>query len=205
VWCEWRGEVKIVGLTDAEIPWPIGQKGSSRSLVIYGSLAQAVRNESNQAVAHWWGITGQTVTKWRRALGVEPITKGTSRLLSDCAREEPIVQARKKAHAKARDPERRRKIAESRRGKKRPRHVIEAVRAANLGRKLSAEHWAKMSAAHKQRGTIPPKAEGRWWTPEEDELVRTLTAAEAAERTGRTLPAIYMRRSKLGVPDARRR
>jgi hypothetical protein len=51
--CECRGEVKIVGITDAKIPWPIGQKGSSRSLVIYCSLAEAVRRESNLAVAHY--------------------------------------------------------------------------------------------------------------------------------------------------------
>ena len=37
------------------------------------------------------------------------------------------------------------------------------------------------------------------------ETVRTLKAVEAAEKTGRTLRAIYLRRNKLGVPDARRR
>lgn len=25
VWCEYRGWVKIVGLTDGKIPWPIGR------------------------------------------------------------------------------------------------------------------------------------------------------------------------------------
>ena len=73
-----------------------------------------------------------------------------------------------------------------------------------MGRKLPEEQRAKMSEAHKRRGTIPPKA-GRLWTAEEDELVRTLKAVEAAEKTGRTLRAIYLRRNKLGVPDARRR
>ena len=37
------------------------------------------------------------------------------------------------------------------------------------------------------------------WTPEEDELVRALPPAEAAARTGRTLPAVYQRRHDLGV------
>ena len=40
---------------------------------------------------------------------------------------------------------------------------------------------------------------GRAWTPEEDELVRALPPAEAAARTGRTLPAVYQRRHDLGV------
>ena len=37
------------------------------------------------------------------------------------------------------------------------------------------------------------------WAPAEDELVRTLPPAEAAARTGRTLPAVYQRRHHLGV------
>jgi hypothetical protein len=40
---------------------------------------------------------------------------------------------------------------------------------------------------------------GRLWTPEEDEQVRTLPAKGAAERTGRTLVAVYLRRQALGV------
>jgi hypothetical protein len=37
------------------------------------------------------------------------------------------------------------------------------------------------------------------WTPEEDELARTVSAKEAAERTGRTLTAVYWRRRTLGI------
>jgi hypothetical protein len=35
-------------------------------------------------------------------------------------------------------------IAKAKRGKKRPQHVVEALRAANFGRKLSEEQRAKM-------------------------------------------------------------
>jgi len=70
VFCEVRGEVTICGLSDAPIPWPIGKRGRSRnSLVVYKDLEKAIRRESNQTVAYWWGITPQTVTKWRKALG----------------------------------------------------------------------------------------------------------------------------------------
>jgi hypothetical protein len=43
----------------------------------------------------------------------------------------------------------------------------------------------------------------RWgfWTPEEDELLRTLPPAEVARRTGRTLLAVYVRCHELGLPD----
>jgi hypothetical protein len=42
---------------------------------------------------------------------------------------------------------------------------------------------------------------GRDWTPEEDELVRTLPPTEVALRTGRTLLAVYVRCNELGLPD----
>lgn len=42
------------------------------------------------------------------------------------------------------------------------------------------------------------------WTPGEDELVRTLSAKEAARRTGRGLGAVFPRRHELGLPDTRR-
>jgi hypothetical protein len=65
------------------------------------------------------GIT--SVWKWRKALGVGPITEGTSRLFSEYTKEPWAVEAWAKAHRKARDPERCRKIAEAKRGKPRPR------------------------------------------------------------------------------------
>src|SRR5215813_14851874 len=62
--CELRGEVILCGLTDAPIPWPTGkkrQKGpGARAIFVYGALAEAVRRESAQAVARWWGVTNQT-------------------------------------------------------------------------------------------------------------------------------------------------
>ena len=133
--CEVRGEVVLVGLSDAPIPWPVGKRGRHKALVVYGGLAEAVRRESAQAVARWWGITPQTVWKWRKALGVGAVTEGTRWLKQGYALEPGITAAREKARARARDPERRAKIAAARRGKPRPRHVIEALIAANRGRR----------------------------------------------------------------------
>src|SRR5258708_7726444 len=51
--CARRGDVRVVGLSEAPIPWPIGQtlpRGRARSLVLYGALAEAVRRESAEAV-----------------------------------------------------------------------------------------------------------------------------------------------------------
>jgi hypothetical protein len=118
--CAVRGEMIITSITDAPIPWPVGRRGPGRhSLIVYEDLAKALRRESNQAISHWWGVDPQTVTKWRRALGVDAITEGTNRLHSEHIAEFGDAM-RQEGVKKARDPERRRKISESMRGKPRP-------------------------------------------------------------------------------------
>ncbi len=97
------------------------------------------------------------------------------------------------------DESRREKIAASKRDKPRPAGIIEALAEANRGRPLSEERRRKMSEAHKRRWTRPPAA-GRPWNVEEDELLRNLPARDVAERTGRTLTAVYNRRVDLGDP-----
>ena len=171
----------------------------ARSLIVFDVLAEVVRRESNQAVCHWWGITPQTVTKWRRALGVGRMTAGSTRLRRDYFLEPWARRAQAKAHAKTRDPVRRAKISAARRGKPRPAHVVEGMRRRMLGTKLSDETRQKMSAARRSR----PPAAGVTWTAAEDELVRTLPPAEAAALTGRTLTSVYLRRRRLKVPDGR--
>jgi hypothetical protein len=202
VFCDVRGEVVLVGLSAGRTPWPVGQRGSARSLAVFGGLAEAVRRESATAVCYWWGITAQTVTRWRRALGVGPVTEGTHRLKSANALQPAIVAAREKARARARDPARCAKIAVSRRGKPRPAHVIEAMATGRRGKPHDIEVRQRMSESHKKRGTRPPMA-GPAWEAWEDAAVRTLPAAEAARRTGRTLTAVYSRRRVLEMPDGR--
>ena len=134
VWCEYRGWVKIVGLSDGKIQWPIGRPISPKpgrdSLVIYGDLKRAIEQESNLAVAHWWGVAKGTVRRWRRALGVERNTPGTVRTRDVTLKAES----------------RRAKIAESRRGKPRPKHVHEALRKSHLGKPLDAETREKVTS-----------------------------------------------------------
>jgi hypothetical protein len=203
--CEYRDcDVIVVGYSDGRIPWPIGRrKGTSaRGLVVYGGLAEALRRESNLAVAHWWGVDYQTVSHWRKALGVEPKTAGTTRLRREYGKEEWFAKARRKAHRKLRDSERCRKIAEALRGRRRPAHIVEAARKAWKGQRHTPQARAKMRAAWKARG---PRYDvsGRAWTEEQDAAVRTLSGAEAARRTGRTLSAVYLRRIKLGLSEGR--
>jgi hypothetical protein len=153
-----RGEVVICGLSEAPIPWPVCKVGKWRVPVVYKGLARDLRRESEQAIAHWWGVGLWSVWQWRKALGVGAITEGTSRLRRDHFAEPWADQARAKAVAKAGDPERRAKIAEAKRGKPRPPHVGEALAAAHRGTKHTEETRRKMSEAHKRRGTRLPKA-----------------------------------------------
>ena len=146
-------------------------------------------------MAHWWGIKPQTVWAWRKALGVGATTKGTSRLRSAYTEEPWAVEARAVMHATAGDPERREKIVAARRGKPRPRHVMEPARrparvAPQRGNPAADER------AHKGRGTWPPAA-GRPWTPEEDGLVLALSLKDAADRIGRTVASVKSRRRTL--------
>lgn len=182
--------MKIVGLSDGKIPWPIGrpktEKPGRDSLIIYRGLKKAIEQESRQGVAHWWGVSYTTVGRWRGALGVGRLTPGSVRTIDAALRAES----------------RRVKIAASRSDKPRPRHVVEAMRKAHLGNPLSAETRQKMSETHRKRGTRPPWL-NKAWEPWEDKLLRKLPVEEVMQKTGRSRTAVHLRRRKLKLPDGR--
>lgn len=162
VTCARRGPLRIIGLSAGRIPWPIGQppagsRDSNRSLVLYGALARAVRRESATAVCYWWGVTAQTVSAWRKVLGVVCPNDGERRLRQAIAAM-PWFRERFQARgwAKNGDPARRAKISAAKRGKPRPPELMAALHMGNVGRKHTAEARRKMSEAHKRRGTRPP-------------------------------------------------
>src|SRR5262249_10169330 len=76
--------------SDGRISWPrcrlLGHRGGS-GLLVDEELARAVRTESSLAIQHWWGVNGETVWRWRKALGVEgPAgTEGSRRLIQAAA------------------------------------------------------------------------------------------------------------------------
>ena len=84
VQCLVRGEMKITGTSNGRTSWPMGKvKGHNRpTLVVYQDLAKALRVESAAAVLYCWGVSRSTVTLWRRALDVVPLTPGTRKLHS---------------------------------------------------------------------------------------------------------------------------
>jgi hypothetical protein len=113
-----------------------------------------------------------------------------------------VVAGLKKAQAKPGDLARRAKLAAAMRGKKRDRRVVEALAAQRRGTRHWEESRRRMSETHRRRGTLVPGTVV--WTEREDAPVRSLPAAEAARRTGRTLGAVWQRRQSE-VPDGRRK
>jgi hypothetical protein len=105
----------------------------------------------------------------------------------------------KKAQAKANTPEVWVKAAAARRGKPRPRHVIERLIRARHAQPDSEATRLKRSELHKKRGSWPPKA-GVPWTAAEDALALSkLPNREVAAQTGRTYSAVRGRRHALRV------
>lgn len=124
--CEARGLVTVVGISEAPIPWPIGDRDGQCELIVFKALARAVRQESPAAVAFAWGVSLATAERWKKV---------------------------------CRQPRQRKK----------------------------------------QTLASPPIP----WNQSDDELVGSMSLAEAARLTGRTLTAVRKRRRMLGLPDGR--
>jgi hypothetical protein len=197
---EIRGEVTIVGLTDARIPWPIGKRSRAKLFVVFGALARAIRRESVQAVCYWFGVSRPWVQACRRALGVPMHNEGTLRLRVKYADEPAFQRAGRKGLKQARRPDALAKNAAARRGQRRQPCVGQKIAAALRGRPKSAEHCEAMSLA-KKRSCFMPAWVVHPWTEQENAIVRALPVKEAAQRIGRTVKAVYHRRNLLGLPN----
>ncbi len=79
LYCEHHAaDVLVAGTTDAPIPWPAYAHLRGLTPILTGDLARAVRLESVQAVAYWWGVSRDTVRRWRKKLGVGRFNEGTT-------------------------------------------------------------------------------------------------------------------------------
>jgi hypothetical protein len=197
--CSIRGEVELVGITSAPIPWPVGKKGRHKAIVVYGGLEEAIRRESASATAHHFGVGTYTIWKWRTALGIGAMTEGTQRL-KGVVHEGHLHGAREAARPMMSDPARRARIRAAKLGKARPPESARKTGAGHRGMKHTEQARKKMSETHKARGTGGKT--GKPWTEEEDGIVRKCDPLEATKRTGRTLKAVWSRRRKLRVNSA---
>jgi len=147
--CRMRGKVRVTSISDAPIPWPCTRNGSP---ILCGDLVKAVRRESAEAVAHWFGVSAQTVCIWRNAVGVEQNNAGTIKLRRRLAPETcQSEQCKAKLTLALKSPERAAKIAAAKRGVPRPEHVRESIGESNTGKRPSKKSRKKMSESQKAR------------------------------------------------------
>jgi hypothetical protein len=201
---EVRGSVRIVKMTDAPLPWPIGKAADGRlALVVYSGLARAVRRESGIAVCRWWGASWYHVNKWRRALGVPSTNEGTYRLRLAFTQTPRFRQIQNMSWATNGTPERRAAQSLRQTGMKMSEQARRNNSLAHMGILNSKATRRKLSLAHKRRGTWPPAA-GKPWTKDELALLRTLPAIEVFRQTDRTYSDVTSMRVLLGLTAAKR-
>jgi len=184
--CELRGTVKVGGYSAGPIPWPM--KWRTRSLILCDNLVRAVQHESALAVAHHWAVCTDIVSKWRRALEVEPITAGTRRLKS-------YVQS------EALTPALRAHLSRIKTGK--PHKLTPGGKARLLAalRRPKPAHWFRSMARHfvARRGK-PVRPGDRVWTPKEERLLGVRPDREVAKLLKRSVGAVSARRYAKKIP-----
>lgn len=78
-----HGLVVVTGFHPSPMSWPCRAGVAGKQAVIFtAELVRALRNESNLAIAHWWGVSSQSVSIWRSKFDVGKYNEGTRKLLS---------------------------------------------------------------------------------------------------------------------------
>jgi len=205
--CEYRGMVVTVGgLTAAPVPWPLIDRGGPPALIVCGDLVRAIQTESATAIVHHWGVSPQTVWRWKRALGVGRMTEGGKRLYRQLLPAKIHSPAAKEASRSAsHSPSLMALRSAARRGKPvSPQTTAAAAKAAR--RKRSKQHRQALSAGARKavrEGRLQPPVRGRPWTAKEVELLGQTLDSTVAQMTDRTVCAVRGKRHKLMIPMAR--
>jgi hypothetical protein len=204
--CEVRGRVKVCAMSNARIQWPLTRRcdGFGRPmLIVTAELARAVRFESNQAVAYWWGVSKFTVTAWRKVLDVPRANDGTHRLHSLVFAEIDTPEVREKRRQSTKRPERNAKISAAKTGRSPSAEVRAKIRAAKLGQKHTEESRRRMSEAQRRRGGNPEWARERPFTANEDAQLGKAPDPQVARQLDRTVWEVFYRRRQLAIPSFR--
>jgi hypothetical protein len=190
-----RGKVKFSYFTNAPIPWPKFKrqtKGGSGGFVLCGDLVRALTDEAASAIAYYWGVSHDTVTKWRRALELRGLNAGSRRLL------EIGVKLAKRPESQAKRSARMRGKVLSRTHKS---HLFAGMKAG------WKERFEARRDAYWRTGRFPKATKSDPWIPEEEKLLGKYTTADLVRVIGRTAKSIQTRRIFLDIrslPSSRR-
>lgn len=195
------GRLEVGGWTTAPISWPRRKKTGKASLILTEELARAVRAESSEAIAFWWGVSTAKVWMWRKALGVGRVTEGTRKLLQERTGVPPEAAARGRAAAAA--PEVVARMAETKRGRPALPQTKEALLRAAKRKKPAG--WGVRANAWMLGRELPQSRRGVW-SEEEDARLKELAskpAPDIAAMLGRTVASVHNRKVFLGLTRER--
>jgi hypothetical protein len=204
LYCQYRRrELKVGNLTDALIPWPVSRQPGPRSLILCGGLVEAVRCESESAVAAHWGVAPETVWRWRTALGVPFFNEGTRRLYRDTIPEKVNLQTLAEARKASRSPEARAKLSASKKGL--PPHPVFRAAATAAARRPKTEAFKQLTSRRVRREWAQGRRRGhpcgRRWSDAEVARVGTDTDEAIAQALGRSPSAVQKIRLRLAIPS----
>lgn len=156
---ELYGLVQVNGFSSARLSWPTRKRpnGGCRTLALTDDLVRAIRQESEVAIAYWWGISTKTVNRFRRALDVPRNTLGTLRQHASVAVPPPVEAAAKGRAKIAADAMILERIATKQRGKVVTTEASQRMSLVAKGRP-KPEGWGKLANAWMLEGKAKPGA-----------------------------------------------
>lgn len=198
VWCHYRRRNVVIGsISDAQMQWFQAGRGSGTGLIVCGDLVRAVQMESVSAVAHHWGICADTVSNWRRVLGVPRMNRGSKAVFQELfagrLSDEQLARGRIRSKSKKSID----KMSMSKRGRPMHRNTRKALTAA-VTRPKTRSHRHAISEAMKAADIIPPNCVR--WTEAEIRLLGTEPDAVVAMQLGKSVDAVRKQRKRLNIP-----
>ncbi len=180
--CEVRGLLQVGGYSNALIPWPTAAR-NRKQLIVCGDLLKALKTESRLAVAFHFGISPQMVSGFRRALGIERFTAGSTRLFWRNVKLAGSDEARAK-------------MSRQREGREDLMTPEDRARLREIQSRPKSEAWKARAAERWQRryllsGKPDP------WTDEDLKLIGTLPDREVAKLLNRSLQAVKAKKFQL--------
>jgi hypothetical protein len=205
--------VVIVGWSDARISWPrcrpLDPPRLGTGLLIDDELARAIQHEAALAVSYWWGPHVSTVHHWRKVLGVtRKNNEGTHRLVLGTITKTLAARfgdGRSGHRGSSPFPARGRTAVWTPEEMALLGAFSDAEVAQRTGRSQPAVLKKREQLGRPARTAQGGAYKGRFWSANEEKLVRTLPQQEAAKVTGRSLRAVLTRKKYLESRDAENR
>jgi hypothetical protein len=139
----------VRGFTDAPISWPSTRRTGGFSPILCDDLVRAVRTTSSRAICHHWGVSKQTVWKWREAWEVPRWNEPTQRLHRRMQAERWDRESLADAGRKSQTRQSRAKMSARRKGRPPHRHFQAA--AAEAARRPKSESFKQKTSRRIRR------------------------------------------------------